>query len=621
LLSEPERLAFMQCSVFRGSFTLAAAEAVVVAPVDGPSAVLPLLQALREQSILMSAPLAGSSAVSVRLTLSAAVREFAQAQLVSARAQYPQLAELETRHARYYSALARARDAVMRPVAIEPRSLERREHDNLRAAAEHMLEVGDAASAAAILFALEPAILAAGIQSPLVALLERALAAADMQAPADLDLTRVRARLRGLHARLLAPAGELAQAQSELERAREEAASASDPWLRGVTALDLGVVFHFGRKLDRAAECYSQALDALEDADDVVAEARCHGNLGAVAHDQGRMHEAADGYRQAIALLDGTDEPRLRANFRGNLALLEHEAGRFDAARQLYQQAALELEESADARLLGIVLGNWGTLELQSERRELAERIARQQNFDRASPRAKASDRPGARTRAVDQEAARAQQAFDRVIESARSVERDAERAQSVERGVARTAAFERNVEQSRSHDEPATARQTFEANTQLPARSNPEDHRAYALFSRAQALLDGCGDRRSLGLAAARLGAVHALERRIDDAQIALTRADRQLRRDPLGKIVAACLRGFLELARAENAAESGDSSGAQRALAQARRQHEHAVSAEHAGRSAREQSDDLRLFGDVLAKELARAVLAIQSGSQAVG
>lgn len=508
LLREAERLAFMQCAVFRGSFSLAAGEAVIVAG-EGET-VLGLVHALREQSLLTSTPIASSSTLAVRLTLSAAVREYALAQYSLARAEYPQLAELPARHARYYAELA----DTSRAQAGQVRSLERAEHDNLRAAAEHLLDADDPRGAAQVLFALEPSILAAGINSPLVALLERALAAADA-APDD-ALLAVRARLRSLHGRLLAPAGELARAQSELEKACDEAQREGDAWLRGVTLLDLGVAYHFGRDLERAAGCYERALTALEDADDPIAEARCHGNLGAVAHDRGLLHEAADGYRQAIALLEDAAEPRLVANFRGNLALLEHELGHEQSARTLYEKASAQLEESCDARLLGIVLGNWGTLELRAERRQAA-----------------------------------------------------------------------------------------------------AKDAHAYSLFARAHELLDGTGDRRSLGLAAARLAAAHALAGRLDDAERHLTRAERQLRRDPLARWAASYLRVFLELARAEQAVQALDESGARAQFARAEARHELAKTTEHAGRPLFEQSDDLRLYGELF--ELERDRVAARVGLRA--
>jgi hypothetical protein len=144
---------------------------------------------------------------------------------------------------------------------------------------------------------------------------------------------------------------------------------------------------------------------------------------------------------------------------------------------------------------------------------------------------------------------------------------------------------------------------------------------RAYALFSRAHALLEGCGDRRSLGLAAARLGAVHALEGRLDDAERYFALAERQLRRDSLAKIVAACLRGFGDLGRAVRAAERRDGEGARASLERAKARYRVAMEAALAGRAAVEQSDDLRLYSALLALEIDRAGKVVESGQHGVG
>ncbi len=514
LLGDAERLACMQCAVFRGSFTLAAAEGIVrCAPGEHAEArILELVQALREQSLLSSAPLAGSSSMSMRLTMSAALREFALTQLAIARARHPELAELEARHARYYTELARSVIDPRNALSAAARIARRQEHDNLVAAATHVLETNQPLAAATLLSALEPALLAAGSNSPLTALLERALA---MQSPADREHARARVRLRGVHARLLAPAGELARAMVELEQIRSEAEALADPGLLASIWLDLGVVHHFGRDLSAAVNCYQHALEQLEHVDDVVAEARCHGNLGAVAHDRGHLPEAARGYRHAIALLEDGVEPRLLANFRGNLALLEHELGAYDSALRLYSQAASGLEDACDVRLLGIVLANWGTLELWVE----------------------------------------------------------------------------------------------------------PRSRTAAEMLLRAQALLDGCGDRRSLGLTAGRLAAAHALAGRIDDAEACAGRAERLLRRDPLGRIVVGCLRGFIDLGRARAAAAAGDRARARHELEGARGHNDRALREQYAGRAAHEQSDDLRLYSALLAREVAGLEGALSDGALVAG
>jgi serine/threonine protein kinase/tetratricopeptide (TPR) repeat protein len=351
LLDEPERWAFMQCGVFHGPFTLRAAERVLILP-QASLGVLEVLDSLREQSLLVSRSSAGQPS-DVRISMPAVLREFAHEQLELAAAREPSLAAARARHAAYCAELAAA-GAGEAQLGSE----------DWMAAAEYALSPGgrNISQALTLLLALERTLLAAGPASRLAAQLEQALSA--LPDPLPDALLPQAARARQLRARLSTPAGELAQAERDLEAVREQAERMQDRQLLGSVLLDLGVVQHFRRALPAARACYEAALDMLVDVDDAVAEARCHGNLGAVFHDQAALSEAARGYRRAIALLPAHGQERLLANFQGNLALVEHERGRIVEARQLYEQAAALLESLLDARLLGIVLGNFGTLEL-----------------------------------------------------------------------------------------------------------------------------------------------------------------------------------------------------------------------------------------------------------------
>ena len=365
LLHEPERWAFMQCAVFHGSFTLRAAEQVLILPGEAHS-VLEILDSLREQSLLVSR-LGEAQADATRLSLPAVLREFGLERLELLAASEPELASVRERHARYCAALAQrvceGAAAAQLPIEI----------DDWLAATEYLLSPSsfDLPRALWLLLALERTLLAAGPASRLAALLDQALTA-PLRQPLLGELARNVARARQLHARLLAPAGQLAAARADLEGVLAEAERLHDSGLRGTALLDLGVVQHFGRDLDRARASYTAALEVLSEVDDAVAEARCHGNLGAVCHDQAQLEDAARGYRQAIALLPEHGQERLLANFWGNLALVQHERGRVVEARSLYRQSADLLEMLLDARLLGIVLGNFGTLELGQGMREQA---------------------------------------------------------------------------------------------------------------------------------------------------------------------------------------------------------------------------------------------------------
>ena len=347
LLTPAQRLAFMQCSVFCAPFSLQAAEAVIALP-EGAGSALDLVQSLREQSLLGSRSEAHGQ---VRLHMPAVVRELAREQLLRASTHDPLLAQVAERHARHVAADARAPEL-----------------EDVIAAAEHSLKSEDgAARALSLVLRMERPVLAAGSGSQLADLLERALTAVERAGTLTTpDAERVLLHGYLLRARLLSPVGarERERATRDLSHVLARASALGDRPLWATALLDLGVSHHFARDLTQAEQAYEQALDALMDLDDPIAEARCHGNLGAVQHDRAQLVAAAAGYRRALALLPERGQERFSANFKGNLALVEHELGAVHSARQLYLEAAALLEQLLDARLLGIVLGNLGTLEL-----------------------------------------------------------------------------------------------------------------------------------------------------------------------------------------------------------------------------------------------------------------
>ena len=383
LLGEHERSVLMQCALFDGGFELDAAQAVIALPPGAPP-LAELLQALREQSLLV-ARAAAPDRLRVRFALLAAVREFARELWTPSAPLQPELRAAHERHARHYAARARAALELADGTAVEAFAHER---DNAIAAVSQLLarEPGDARAALWLLRALEPELLARGPSGELGRLLERALTAALARGgdQADPELALELAAARHLRARLLAPAGQHERAQQELravvqctEQLAAPAFGATAPALRGGAVagggaslqgralLDLGVAQHFARELAPAELSYQRALALLSDCGDAVGEARCLGNLAAIAHDRARLQDALDGYRRAIGLLSAEREPRLLANFYGNRALCEHELGQLPAALASYRQALAMLEPLGDARLLGIVLSNFATLELE----------------------------------------------------------------------------------------------------------------------------------------------------------------------------------------------------------------------------------------------------------------
>ena len=136
LLDEQGKLLFEQLAVFSGSFGLTEAEQVCGPELD----VLDGLTALVESSLLRQVAVAGEP----RFRMLTVIREFAYAALVSRGADGP----ISDRHAGVYLALAeRADDDIL--TSRQHLWLARLgdEHDNLRAAFDHSVSVGDAETA------------------------------------------------------------------------------------------------------------------------------------------------------------------------------------------------------------------------------------------------------------------------------------------------------------------------------------------------------------------------------------------------------------------------------------------------------------------------------------------
>jgi len=365
LLTADERNALAGASVFRGSFTAQAAEAVLGARATAP--VLDLLQSLRDKSLLAST--LGKTTVEARLSMSASVRDFARAKLE----ELGQTDEVHDRHARYFVGACEplSRRAQLRGDVLASRSVAR-ETDELLAAWGHALG-RDLPVALSALLALDLVLTTRGPFGKHREMLDLTLARADAEHLAGPDLSAVR-QARG---RVLTRLGQYSGARGDLERALEEARGAGRHDAEASALLDLGVLHHAMRELDVARKLYESVLRL--DTDNPVLEARALGNLGALHHDELRFDDAYGCYVEAIALFESLGDPRPIGLFLANLAMLDFDRGRTKDAARRFGRAIRSLEEARDPRLLAIALGSLGMLELGEDRLGVAK-----ERFERA---------------------------------------------------------------------------------------------------------------------------------------------------------------------------------------------------------------------------------------------
>lgn len=354
LLDEPERRALARCSVFRGGFTLEAADAVLAEP--GASA-LDLVQSLRDKSLLRASPAAAGP---VRFSLYEGVREFAAEKLAALGERAP----AEERHAAHYLAAGEAAALeIDRSGAIDALNRLADDAENLLAVATGSLDParisrGSVERAARALSAVDPVLSTRGPFGAHLDLLDRALAAGErLGMDPLLEAGTLAARGRARRLRGLGDAG-----LADLEQARARARDLGATRLEAGILVDLGVLHHDRRAMDRATTHYGEALALHRAIGDLRAEARVLGNLGALHHDERRFDEALRHYEEALAIAGSIGDLRLLGIISTNAGVFEQERGAPAHARRRFERAVGALDEFGDVRLLAITLGNLGML-------------------------------------------------------------------------------------------------------------------------------------------------------------------------------------------------------------------------------------------------------------------
>ncbi len=385
LLDTGEQAALAQCGVFRGGFTLAAAEAVIAG-----TPVLAALRSLRRRSLLQVSP-AGDG--EVRYHLLAEVREYAGERLGASGDE----SAVRARHATYYmDAGARWGGAAQGPDGAAALRRLGTEQENLLAA--HQFAVAAApAQALRIGLALQPLLLARGplellrrvlgealaaargatdVEDPLLsrALCGRAMAARRLgrsdEAMADFDAALAAARRAGgraLEAAALCERGRWLAEQSHCDRAEAQlgealalARAAGDRAIEAEVLTNLGLTMWFDGQLGRAQGYYEQASPLARAAGNRALEGRILANLGALAYERGDLEPFFTCTRAALAIVDAAGDSRYAATLRMNLANGTGEELRFDEAAALFEQAMLGLREAGDLVAEGVCEANLG---------------------------------------------------------------------------------------------------------------------------------------------------------------------------------------------------------------------------------------------------------------------
>ncbi len=388
LLSEDERLALAELSLFGGDFTISDAEALLSANA------VSLTQALRDKSLL------ASNGVYLRMPI--LIRAFAQGRL----AELDPKAQATSRLVSHYGRLGKELGERLEHDGSEHLDAAVRLREHFESAFDWAEQGhGDFMLATYALFAVAGVYLTRGPLDGYANRLARArerlseLSADDelltlgaftfgriLSARGDLDGSQAAfkealARPTGAKRRafLHLSLGHVATARDDYETAVSHyqdglklARAAGEELLAGRILSNLGVVEVERGNLDGARTYYGEALVVYRRLGDSVREGTVLGNIGNIFREEGDLDSAASHYSRAVEhALDGGDLVTASI-FEGMLAAVHQARNELDKARPLYQRACERLE-AAGHLAAPVLFGMWSSALADADEIVLAE--------------------------------------------------------------------------------------------------------------------------------------------------------------------------------------------------------------------------------------------------------
>lgn len=353
LLQPDERALFPRLAVFAGGFDLPAAEAVCGASGLTPSAVLDLLAALVEQSLVVAATVGAA----MRYRLLEPIRQYAVELLEADRG----AANWRERHRAYYLALAEQAAPLLR--GSDHDAWHRRlsdEHDNLRAALRWCLSSGDTAGALRLCSALGLFWERRCFAREGSDWLDRALALGDEGVAPEL---RVRALTTS--ARLLARQSSFVRARARFDQALERAEATGDRLGALDTLIGLGAVLWELGTYDEAQATLEAAVQGCRAEERPLELSRALGNLALVHQYQGKVAAARAHYAESIALTRQLGDEATTATTLFNLAQMAEQTGDYLDARLRYDEVLAIRRQHNDRPRVADTLINVGNLLLR----------------------------------------------------------------------------------------------------------------------------------------------------------------------------------------------------------------------------------------------------------------
>jgi predicted ATPase/class 3 adenylate cyclase len=363
LLEPAEREALAQCAVFRGSFTLEAAEAVLALPSNSPD-VLDVIQSLRSKSLLRTAS-TGDIEGERRLSLYESVHEYASERLAESRG----AAAAVARHAAYFLEYARGLTRLLHGRsgvdALRRLSTER---ENLLAVVDHGLAERpitpqSLTRALGGLVALEPDVTERG---PMDLTLERLDQALELSANTPVD-ARLRAEALSVRGRAYLELGRLAAARKDLEEARKAFYALGAGAQEKRVLVELSTVARHEGDMN-AAWALVVGARALPSGEDRWLEGYAVGNLGLVELILSGATAAVPHLREALELFRELGDAAFEEVFFINYAFAIGELGQRQEAIALLEEALPKATHAGDRPSHASARVNIGCLLLEENR-------------------------------------------------------------------------------------------------------------------------------------------------------------------------------------------------------------------------------------------------------------
>jgi predicted ATPase/class 3 adenylate cyclase len=345
LLSDTEKSALAQLSVFEGGFTLEAVEGVLdLSACTGQRWAVDVLQSLVEKSLVRAVG-------ATRFDLLVSVQEYAAEQLRSsnrfAGSGEVALRSAELAHCRYFAGLSALASTADGCVDI----------DNLVVASRRAVSLGDVALAAGM---LENTWSAMDLRGPFRVGLELAEAALALPAgPAD------RARIGLVAGKAAFACGMQARAMSLFEQTLEMADRAGQAVAKAYAQCHLGTLLAESGLAGPARLHQSEALALATTSDD--AELLCtvlNARGDYLMNHAGDLEQARSHFEHALMVARAARLTRWEGGLLGNLANIELELGRLAEAHDIGNAALATAQRIGDLKFAGNMLSNLGLSDL-----------------------------------------------------------------------------------------------------------------------------------------------------------------------------------------------------------------------------------------------------------------